>query len=366
MTYIMTYRFIPFHHFAPIRLTTLFIVFSMLLSQLFIQAPHELTFFQTATAELDVISINLTVGWNLIVPPGNVTGMTTLQWAQDIEQNTSLFVLAIEDFEGSWVDFLHRDGNQSNGYHLFDGTGGYPNFILYSDFSLANGESYFVYLAENESEPLDHVWECEITPFSEMLQDVLISVGWNNLAMPYSSGGFTNASDVLDSNSNFTKICGWSTGDTWAAWDGSTGTDFCLQQRPGATGMYPGTTNPIGFFVLSGGSTTWSPLASGLLTGKYNDGIPEDSRATIEKYDVYEKARDEQILSKTRALAEVAKDLGVSQAQMSIAWILKNPNVSTVITGASRVEQVRENMKAVEVVDMLTPDVMERIEKILE
>ncbi len=114
------------------------------------------------------------------------------------------------------------------------------------------------------------------------------------------------------------------------------------------------------------GSTTWSPLASGLLTGKYNDGIPEDSRATIEKYDVYEKARDEQILSKTRALAEVAKDLGVSQAQMSIAWILKNPNVSTVITGASRVEQVRENMKAVEVVDMLTPDVMERIEKILE
>jgi len=114
------------------------------------------------------------------------------------------------------------------------------------------------------------------------------------------------------------------------------------------------------------GSTTWSPLASGLLTGKYNDGIPKDSRATMEKYDVYDRARDEEILSRTRALAEVAKDLGVSQAQMSLAWILKNPNVSTVITGASKVGQVHENLKAVEVVDKLTPDVMERIEEILE
>lgn len=113
------------------------------------------------------------------------------------------------------------------------------------------------------------------------------------------------------------------------------------------------------------GSTTWSPLASGLLTGKYNNGIPEGSRATMEKYDVYDRARDGEILSKMRALADVAEELGVSQAQMSLAWILKNPNVSTVITGASRVEQLRENMKAVEAVDKLTPDFMERIEEIL-
>lgn len=113
------------------------------------------------------------------------------------------------------------------------------------------------------------------------------------------------------------------------------------------------------------GSTTWSPLASGLLTGKYNNGIPKDSRGALKGYDWLKKhLTDSNNLAKVRAVETVAKDLNCSVAQLSIAWLLKNPNVSTVITGASRVEQVRENMKAEEVVTRLTPEVMGRIEEI--
>jgi len=114
------------------------------------------------------------------------------------------------------------------------------------------------------------------------------------------------------------------------------------------------------------GATTWSPLASGFLTGKYNQGIPAGSRATMNGYDfLVERIKDEEKIAKVKRLQKVAEGLGVSLAQMSIAWILKNPNVSTVITGASRVEQVKENMKAVEVVDKLTPEVMQAIEEAL-
>ncbi len=114
------------------------------------------------------------------------------------------------------------------------------------------------------------------------------------------------------------------------------------------------------------GATTWSPLASGFLTGKYNQGIPAGSRATLNGYDfLVERIKDEEKIAKVKRLQKVAEGLGVSLAQMSIAWILKNPNVSTVITGASRVEQVKENMKAVEVVDKLTPEVMQAIEEAL-
>jgi len=110
------------------------------------------------------------------------------------------------------------------------------------------------------------------------------------------------------------------------------------------------------------GSTTWSPLASGLLTGKYNNGIPKDSRASLDRYDwLVEKMTNKESLAKVKKLGKIAGDLGATLAQMSIAWILKNYNVSTVITGASKVEQVKENMKAMDVVEKLTPDVMEAI-----
>ncbi len=113
------------------------------------------------------------------------------------------------------------------------------------------------------------------------------------------------------------------------------------------------------------GATIWSPLASGLLTGKYNNGIPTDSRGALKGYEwLREKLTDEKSLNIVRQLGKLADELGVSLAHMALAWCLKNPNVSTVITGASRVEQVRENMKALSALPALTPDVMKRIDEI--
>ena len=113
------------------------------------------------------------------------------------------------------------------------------------------------------------------------------------------------------------------------------------------------------------GTTTWSPLASGLLTGKYNQGIPEGSRGTLQGYDwLREELTDQEKLAKVQALEPIAKELGCTLSQLAIAWCLKNPYVSTVITGASRVEQVHENMKASEVAPKLTPEIVERIDQI--
>jgi voltage-dependent potassium channel beta subunit len=117
------------------------------------------------------------------------------------------------------------------------------------------------------------------------------------------------------------------------------------------------------------GTTIWSPLASGLLTGKYNDGIPEDSRLSLPSYkwlrDSLLGEGSEERLAMLKELGKVADDLGVPMAQMALAWALKNPNVSTVITGASRASQVESNMKSLDVVPKLTDDVMERIAGIL-
>jgi len=118
------------------------------------------------------------------------------------------------------------------------------------------------------------------------------------------------------------------------------------------------------------GTTIWSPLASGLLTGKYNDGIPDDSRLALPSYkwlkdQIQSKNWDERI-DKTRKLASIAEDLGCTMAQLALAWCLKNPNVSTVITGASKPEQVAENMEALTVEEKLTAEVMDRIEEVLD
>ena len=116
---------------------------------------------------------------------------------------------------------------------------------------------------------------------------------------------------------------------------------------------------------LGYGTTIWSPLASGILTGKYNDGIPDDSRMALKGYGWLRKELTEEKIKTVRQLKSVSDDLGISLPQMAIAWCLKNPNVSTVITGASRVEQVHQNMKALDAVSMLTKDVMGRIDGIL-
>lgn len=114
------------------------------------------------------------------------------------------------------------------------------------------------------------------------------------------------------------------------------------------------------------GTTIWSPLASGLLTGKYNKGIPQNTRATLQGYDwLREYVITPQSIETVKKLQPIASELGVSMAQLALAWCLKNPNVSTVITGASRPEQVEENMKALEVAEKLTSDIMERVDGVL-
>ena len=115
------------------------------------------------------------------------------------------------------------------------------------------------------------------------------------------------------------------------------------------------------------GLTTFSPLASGLLSGKYLDGVPEGSRASLKGYEwLRDRMTDEDANSRVRRLRAVADDLGCSLAQLSIAWCAANPNVSTVITGASRPEQVHENVGALDVLDRLDADVLARIDQTMQ
>jgi voltage-dependent potassium channel beta subunit len=112
------------------------------------------------------------------------------------------------------------------------------------------------------------------------------------------------------------------------------------------------------------GLTIWSPLASGLLTGKYLHGSPAGSRAELPGYEwLKAMLNDERQNAKVAKLKTVADDLGISLAELSLAWCIKNPHVSTVITGASRVEQVEQNMKALDAVPLLTDDVLARIDE---
>ena len=115
------------------------------------------------------------------------------------------------------------------------------------------------------------------------------------------------------------------------------------------------------------GLTTWSPLASGLLTGKYLDGMPDGSRASLPGYEwlrdmLTNPAANDQV----RALTGIAADLGATLAQLAIAWCAHNPHVSTVITGASRVEQVHENLGSLDVLERLDDDVMARIAEVID
>lgn len=118
------------------------------------------------------------------------------------------------------------------------------------------------------------------------------------------------------------------------------------------------------------GTTIWSPLASGLLTGKYVDGIPEGSRLNLKGY---EWLRDwilnedgKKRNAKVKDLIPIAKEIGVTMPELAIAWCLKNPNVSTVITGASNADQVKQNMKALRAVEKLTDEVMKKIDDVLD
>jgi aryl-alcohol dehydrogenase-like predicted oxidoreductase len=113
------------------------------------------------------------------------------------------------------------------------------------------------------------------------------------------------------------------------------------------------------------GTTIWSPLASGLLTGKYLNGVPAGSRATLPGYEwLHSVLTDPKTNAKVTELKKVSDELGVSLAALSLAWCVKNEHVSTVITGASNVQQVHENMAALDVLPLLTDEVMARLDAI--
>ena len=115
------------------------------------------------------------------------------------------------------------------------------------------------------------------------------------------------------------------------------------------------------------GTTIWSPLASGLLSGKYNTGIPENSRLALPEMSwLKDKVFTDDKLKKVTQLSELAKELDVSMASLSIAWCIKNPHVTTAILGATKKEQLTENLKAIDVIEKLTPEVLEKIEGIMD
>ncbi|MEO6613065.1 MAG: aldo/keto reductase [Chitinophagaceae bacterium] len=121
------------------------------------------------------------------------------------------------------------------------------------------------------------------------------------------------------------------------------------------------------FKTVGMGTTIWSPLASGLLSGKYNNGIPADSRFAIEGFDwLKDRWMQESFLKKINQLSGLGAELGISVAQLSIAWCIKNPHVTTAILGASRKEQLLENLQALEAATKLDAGVMQRIEDIVQ
>jgi aryl-alcohol dehydrogenase-like predicted oxidoreductase len=120
------------------------------------------------------------------------------------------------------------------------------------------------------------------------------------------------------------------------------------------------------------GTTIWSPLASGLLTGKYNDGIPEDSRFANNKAFFSNNVKELQSpegkakIEKVKKLTAIAERLGGNATQLALAWAASNKNVSTVILGATKVEQIHDNCGALKILPQLTPEVLEEIEKVLD
>ncbi len=124
---------------------------------------------------------------------------------------------------------------------------------------------------------------------------------------------------------------------------------------------YVGIFNGVGM-----GTTIWSPLATGLLTGKYNNGVPEDSRLGIQGFDwLKERWMTDEKVAKVVELGKLASELGVTLPQLSIAWCISNKNVTTAILGATKKEQLLDNLKSLEVVDKITTEVKERIDAIM-
>lgn len=115
------------------------------------------------------------------------------------------------------------------------------------------------------------------------------------------------------------------------------------------------------------GTTIWSPLASGLLTGKYNNGVPADSRLALEGFEwLKDRTLSEERLGRVAELETVARELGTSLATLAIAWCISNPNVTTAILGATKENQLTENLKALEIYPKITPEIAQRIDDIMK
>ena len=178
-------------------------------------------------------------------------------------------------------------------------------------------------------------------------------------------------SDIIESGrAHYWGVSEWSADEIRAAWDVADKRNlrkpvteqpqYHLFERRKVEREYARLYEDIGL-----GLTTWSPLASGLLTGKYLDGVPDDSRAALPGYEwLKDGLTNERRNQQVRELMGVAERLDVSVAQLAIAWCAANPHVSTVITGASRPEQVVENMGALRALEQLTPEVKTEIEDI--
>ncbi len=120
------------------------------------------------------------------------------------------------------------------------------------------------------------------------------------------------------------------------------------------------------FNTVGMGTTIWSPLATGLLTGKYNEGVPKNARLGLKGFEwLAERWLEKSKLDKVKKLATLAKDLKVSMPQLAVAWCIQNPNVSTAILGATKKEQLVDTLKAIEILPKLTQEVNERVEKIM-
>jgi voltage-dependent potassium channel beta subunit len=178
-------------------------------------------------------------------------------------------------------------------------------------------------------------------------------------------------SDIIESGrAHYWGVSEWSADEIRAAWDVADKRNlrkpvteqpqYHLFERRKVEREYARLYEDIGL-----GLTTWSPLASGLLTGKYLDGVPDDSRAALPGYEwLKDGLTNERRNQQVRELMGVAERLDVSVAQLAIAWCAANPHVSTVITGASRPEQVVENMGALRALEQLTPEVKSEVEEI--
>ncbi|HEX5653525.1 MAG TPA: aldo/keto reductase [Chitinophagaceae bacterium] len=121
------------------------------------------------------------------------------------------------------------------------------------------------------------------------------------------------------------------------------------------------------FKTVGMGTTTWSPLASGLLSGKYNNGVPDGSRFALGGFDwLKDRWMQESFLARAKQLGDLAGELGITMAQLSIGWCIKNPHVTTAILGATRKEQLLENLEAVKAAEKLNPELMQRIDEIVQ